>query len=221
MQVFALCGRSSAWYAQGCSFGHVRGRISGRGGPRTGICHSSYLYYFVFTNLHIERMRYVCTCTDAPQRSAKPLLRSNKLTLSLNPQHPQFGEGALSCAAKPHAHPTEKTPARRQRAPASTRAAGGPARPTACSSGLSLVQGDFPTCDALPPIPLTRLSRRPLKTEDVWLSPQMATVAAGAARSSLRSAFRFAGIRRAPGLAAGLSELAGIRAQGFHHRRRR
>jgi hypothetical protein len=61
----------------------------------------------------------------------------------LNPQHPQFGEGALSCAAKPHSHPTEKTHARRQRAPASTRAAGGPARPTACSSGLSLVQGDF------------------------------------------------------------------------------
>ena len=143
MQVFALCGRSSAWYAQGCSFGHVRGRISGRGGPRTGIyCHSSYLY-FVFTNLHIERMRYVCTCTDAPQRSAKPLLRSNKLTLSLNPQHPQFGEGALSCAAKPHAHPTEKTPARRQRAPASTRATAGPASPIACSFGLSLVQGDL------------------------------------------------------------------------------
>ena len=155
MQVFALCGRSSAWYAQGCSFGHVRGRISGRGGPRTGIyCHSSYLY-FVFTNLHIERMRYVCTCTDAPQRSAKPLLRSNKLTLSLNPQHPQFGEGALSCAAKPHAHPTEKTPARRQRAPASTRAAGGPARPTACSSGLSLVQGDFFSayCSTRPRVP--------------------------------------------------------------------
>ena len=83
------------------------------------------------------------------------------------------------------------------------------------------IKNHFPTCDALPPIPLTRLSRRPLKTEDVWLSPQMATVAAGAARSSLRSAFRFAGIRRAPGLAAGLSELAGIRAQGFHHRRRR
>ena len=38
-----------------------------------------------------------------------------------------------------------KTPvaARRQRAPASTRAAAGPARPTACSSGLSLVQGDL------------------------------------------------------------------------------
>ena len=107
MQVFALCGRSSAWYAQGCSFGHVRGRISGRGGPRTGIyCHSSYLY-FVFTNLHIERMRYVCTCTDAPQRSAKPLLRSNKLTLSLNPQHPQFGEGALSCATHPCHTPTK------------------------------------------------------------------------------------------------------------------
>ena len=83
------------------------------------------------------------------------------------------------------------------------------------------IKNHFPTCDALPPTPLTRLSKRPLKTEDVWLSPQMATVAAGAARSSLRSAFRFAGIRRAPGLAAGLSELAGIRAQGFHHRRRR
>eukprot|EP00966_Prymnesium_polylepis_P140995 3255811-Prymnesium_polylepis.1 len=36
MQVFALCGRSSAWYAQACSFGRVRGQTSGRGGPRTG-----------------------------------------------------------------------------------------------------------------------------------------------------------------------------------------
>eukprot|EP00966_Prymnesium_polylepis_P269601 6227871-Prymnesium_polylepis.1 len=43
-----------------------------------------------------------------------------------------------------HRHPaTNKTPARRQRAPASTRAGGGPARPIACSSGLALVQGDF------------------------------------------------------------------------------
>eukprot|EP00966_Prymnesium_polylepis_P018961 436968-Prymnesium_polylepis.1 len=39
MQVFALCGRASAWYAQACLFGHVRGRISGRwrlaGGPKS------------------------------------------------------------------------------------------------------------------------------------------------------------------------------------------
>eukprot|EP00966_Prymnesium_polylepis_P114944 2656340-Prymnesium_polylepis.1 len=39
--------------------------------------------------------------------------------------------------------PTPKTPARRQRAPASTRATAGPASPIACSSGLSLVQGDL------------------------------------------------------------------------------
>jgi hypothetical protein len=57
------------------------------------------------------------------------------------PHNPQFGEGALSCAS--HMPPPPKTPARRQRAPASTRAAGGPARPIACSSGLCLVQGDF------------------------------------------------------------------------------
>ena len=77
-------------------------------------------------------------------KPAKPLLRSNPLTLSLNPQNPQFGEGALSCATHT-CHTPPKTPARRQRAPASTRATGGPAGPIACSSGLSLVQGDLHT----------------------------------------------------------------------------
>eukprot|EP00966_Prymnesium_polylepis_P096954 2246291-Prymnesium_polylepis.1 len=42
--------------------------------------------------------------------------------------------------------PPPKTPARRQRAPTTTRAAGGPARPIACSSGLSLVQAIFKPC---------------------------------------------------------------------------
>jgi hypothetical protein len=74
-------------------------------------------------------------------KPAKPLLRSNLLSLSLNPQHPQFGEGALSCA--PQMTPPPKTPARRQRAPVPTRATVGRASPIACSSGFSLVQGDL------------------------------------------------------------------------------
>eukprot|EP00966_Prymnesium_polylepis_P317657 7339085-Prymnesium_polylepis.1 len=39
--------------------------------------------------------------------------------------------------------PPPKTPARRQRASVPTRATVGRASPIACSSGLSLVQGDF------------------------------------------------------------------------------
>eukprot|EP00966_Prymnesium_polylepis_P126294 2920881-Prymnesium_polylepis.1 len=39
--------------------------------------------------------------------------------------------------------PPPKTPARCQRAPVPTRATVGRASPIACSSGLSLVQGDF------------------------------------------------------------------------------
>ena len=60
-------------------------------------------------------------------KPAKPLLRSNLLSLSLNPQHPQFGEGALSCATQ--MTPPPKTPARRQRAPVPTRATVGRASP--------------------------------------------------------------------------------------------
>eukprot|EP00966_Prymnesium_polylepis_P090117 2087178-Prymnesium_polylepis.1 len=64
---------------------------------------------------------------DAPQRSVKPLLRSNKLTLSLNPQcqYPQFGEGAAKLCGETTPTPPKKTG--RQRAPASTRAAAAPA----------------------------------------------------------------------------------------------
>jgi hypothetical protein len=58
-------------------------------------------------------------------KPAKPLLRSNLLSLSLNPQHPQFGEGGLSCATQ--MTPPPKTPARRQRAPVPTRATVGQA----------------------------------------------------------------------------------------------
>eukprot|EP00966_Prymnesium_polylepis_P024695 569513-Prymnesium_polylepis.1 len=41
--------------------------------------------------------------------SAKPLLRSNKHTLTLNPHNPQFGEGALSCATHMPPPPTKNS----------------------------------------------------------------------------------------------------------------
>ena len=44
-------------------------------------------------------------------KPAKPLLRSNLLSLSLNPQHPQFGEGALSCATQMTPPPKNARPA--------------------------------------------------------------------------------------------------------------
>eukprot|EP00966_Prymnesium_polylepis_P315583 7292107-Prymnesium_polylepis.1 len=58
---------------------------------------------------------------DTPRRNLLCSdFRSNKLTLSLNPQHPQFGKGGLSCAETTPTPPKKRPPGVRghQRPPA-------------------------------------------------------------------------------------------------------
>ena len=59
------------------------------------------------------------------------------------------------------------------------------------------IKNDFPTCDALPPIPLVWLSRHSLKRAAGWSPRWMPTVAALAASRKRRSAARLAVNRRA------------------------